>query len=214
MDATGSIPRRVSWLIVAAVLAGCGGEERPLEAGGALPREVSARPERTGRWHLAGDGTLVLEASGELRIEHGGATLVLATEALERPAIDRAGARVAFARRSGDGFSTEVATAAYVDGAWRGPRVLVGGTGTPDRVALTAAGDRIAFVDSAAGVAALWIVPFDGGSPTQLTNQQLRRRGRREPAGFVPVPDAAPPRFADGRLVWTAGGRRHSVELP
>ena len=208
--------RAVGWLCAVAVAAlGCAVPDPPGDAPAAtLPPEVSVRPASSGRWALAGGATLLLARDGALRITGPGVELTLAADTLALPAIGRDGRRVAFALRRADGFATAVATARFADGSWRGPRVIVDGPGTPDRVALSADGSRIAYVDAADGVAALWIVPFDGGAATQLTNRALVRDGPGPPVGFVPVPDRAPPRFAGDRLTWTAGGRRYSEVLP
>jgi hypothetical protein len=192
---------------------GCGSSETADTGGSALPPEVSVRPEHSGQWQVAGAASLVLEASGRLAITTPTSTITLAAEALELPAIGAGGKRVAFAARQPQGFGTTVAVAEHREGAWHGPRTLVSG-GSPDRVAISPDGASIAYVASAEGIAALWIVPFAGGEPAQLTNIGVQKNGPGEPAGFVPVPHRAPPRFQGDHLVWDAPDGRHQVVLP
>ncbi|MEZ4235138.1 MAG: hypothetical protein R3F59_03045 [Myxococcota bacterium] len=95
-------------------------------------------------------------------------------------------------------------------------RVLLA-EGSPDRPALSPDGRWVAFVYAPEGLAAVGLVPFAGGAPQQLTNAGLARAKHavgEPPAGFVPVPTAAPA-FADGQLTWTdATGQPHAVALP
>jgi hypothetical protein len=181
--------------------------------GGSLPPEVSVRPERSGEWELAADARLVLAADGRLELRRPDDAITLAEETLELPAISADGARVAFAFRKPREVGTAVAVAAFEDGEWTGPRVLVA-RGTPDRVAISPDGRRVAYVAAAGGIAAVWIAPFDGGEPVQLTNLGVREDGPGEPEGFVPVPHREPPRFAGDRLVWESADGEHQVVLP
>jgi len=190
------------------------GPRAEVGGGGSLPPEVSVRPERSGEWPVAGGATLVLSADGRLALRSSDGEIALAAEALELPAISASGERIAFAARRADGFSTAVEAVAYESGAWTDVRALVDDGGTPDRVAISPDGSRVAFAAPAGGVAALWIVAFDGGAPVQLTNVGVRKQGPREPAGFVPVPHRGPPRFEGNELVWEAPDGTHRVVLP
>jgi hypothetical protein len=185
----------------------------PEIGGGSLPAEVSVRPEHSGEWSVAGGATLVLKNDGRLELRARDATIDLAAEALELPAISKAGDRIAFAYRRSQAFGSAVAVVAYEDGGWHGPRVLVD-EGTPDRAAISPDGGRVAYVAGADGVAAIWLVAFDGGEPVQLTNVGVRKDGPGEPAGFVPVPDREPPRFTGDRLVWESAEGEHQAVLP
>ena len=196
--------KRQVWLVMAALLMvpACRETPRPSERGG-----QTVVPNRTGTWLVPG-GELRL-AAGTLTWHRKDRADVLAREVLGLPAV-RGGRIVVAHRPEYDGRIT--AFELQVDGTVR--KRLLTNRGSPDRPALSPDGRHVAFVSAATGIASVWLVRFDGSALRQLTNQGLRRSGRRAPAGFVPVPDSAPPRFADGRLVWTVGGRRHAVELP
>ncbi|MBW2277451.1 MAG: hypothetical protein JRF63_08165 [Deltaproteobacteria bacterium] len=188
-------------------------QSTPEIGGGSLPAEVSVRPERSGEWRVAGGATLALMDDGRLELATADGKITLADEALELPAISTDGKRIAFTLRKANGFGSAVAVAAHEANTWKGPRTLVD-EGTPDRVALSSEGARVAYVASSKGVAAIWVVTFDGDAPVQLTNVGVHKQGPGEPAGFVPVPDRGPPRFDGDRLVWEVGDVEHQVVLP
>jgi hypothetical protein len=181
--------------------------------GGTLPPEVSVRPERSGEWPVAGSSVLVLEKDGRLELRHAGGALLLAEVALELPAVAADGERIAYALRKTDGFGSAVAVAEFRDGVWHGPRTLVD-TGTPDHVAISPDGTRVAYVAGADGIAALWLAAFDGGEPVQLTNKGLVKSKSGPPDGFVPLPHRSPPAFVGDRLEWESATGAHQVRLP
>lgn len=92
---------------------------------------------------------------------------------------------------------------------------LVEAGGRPDRISLSPDGATVAFVWGITGIAGVWTVPAAGDTPpSQLTNIGLEdapRRPGEAPEGFVPPPDAGPPRFEGDDLVWTAQGREWTV---
>ncbi|MCB9687201.1 MAG: hypothetical protein H6735_19330 [Alphaproteobacteria bacterium] len=93
---------------------------------------------------------------------------------------------------------------------------LVDASWNADRPALSADGTRVAFVSGRTGLASVWIVPFEGGEPRQLTNVGLRRvKGSTgAPEGFVPPPIDDGMHFEGEVLTWTAPDGVHRVEAP
>jgi hypothetical protein len=90
-------------------------------------------------------------------------------------------------------------------------------TGAADRVVLSPDGSWVAFVYAPSGLAAIGVVPFDGGPPVQLTNAGLRGKHAPgvAPEGFVPVPaDDGDLSFVGDRLEWTTPAGKMSVGLP
>jgi len=117
-------------------------------------------------------------------------------------AADSKGAREAYAQRT-VGTDTEIVV--RDDGT---ERVLVSG-GTPDRPVLSADGSQVAFVWGVTGFASIWIVPFTGGDPVQLTNVDLVPTPGHRPAGFVPVPHGDSLHFDGDWLRWTSPEGEH-----
>ena len=133
------------------------------------------------------------------------------------PSVSGDGTRVAWSRRPDDGDTARIEVVEVVGGRWSQARVLVEGPGRPDRVALDPAGTRVAYVGDDGGIAALFVAPFAGGEPVQLTNLGLGvlpREPGQPPPGFVPVPHRAPPVFDGDTLRWEAEDGPHAVELP
>jgi dipeptidyl aminopeptidase/acylaminoacyl peptidase len=130
-----------------------------------------------------------------------------------RPAVSADGSRFAFVRESSRELRTEILAVELSDGAWSAPRLLAD-EGTPDLVSISPDGRLVAFVAGAGGIASVFVVPFDGGAPVQLTNVGLRREGEGPPPAFVPIPLRDPPRFEGDRLVWTARDGAHEAVLP
>jgi len=174
--------------------------------------ETDAVPERSGEWALSGGSALAL-AGRALEIRGPSGATKVAEGVIGLPALSADGARFAFAREKTGEFGTEILAVARVDGVWSTPRALAR-DGTPDLVAISEDGRDVAYVAGADGIAAVWIVPFEGGAPVQLTNVGLHREGKGPPAGFVPIPYRVPPRFAEGKLVWTARDGEHEAVLP
>jgi len=94
--------------------------------------------------------------------------------------------------------------------------------GAEDGEAVSPDGRWVAFVGGDTGIASVWAVaiPTPGaapGKPIQLTNVGLEsapRQPGQPPAGFVPVPDAAPLRWLDDRTVaWEARGVTYTAEV-
>jgi len=177
------------------------------EAGGG---DATAGP--TGEWTLTGGASLAL-ADRALRLRGPAGEIALAAGVVGVPSVSEGGARFVFARELPNDLATEVVAVEFLGGGWTAPRVLAR-EGTPDLPAISPDGGRVAFVASAAGIASVWTVAFDGGAPVQLTNVGLRADGKGRPAGFVPIPLRDPPRFAGDRLVWTARDGAHEVTLP
>jgi hypothetical protein len=98
----------------------------------------------------------------------------------------------------------------------RGVREIVR-LGAADRPVLSPDGGWVAFVYAPAGVAAIGLVPFEGGPPVQLTNVGVERHKHEPgvpPDGFVPVPHDDSLAFAGDRLVWDTPAGRQSVRVP
>ncbi|MCA9494232.1 MAG: hypothetical protein KC621_30100 [Myxococcales bacterium] len=95
-------------------------------------------------------------------------------------------------------------------------RTLVDASWNADRPALSEDGALVAFVSGRSGIASVWVVPFEGGEPRQLTNVGMRRvKGQPgAPEGFVPPPVDDSLRFDGDALVWSGPERAHRVELP
>ncbi len=95
-------------------------------------------------------------------------------------------------------------------------RVLVPASFNADRPAISGDGERVAFVSGKTGLASIWVVPFAGGEPVQVTNVGVaRRKGERgAPEGFVPPPVDDSLRFEGNALVWTAPDGPRRAELP
>jgi hypothetical protein len=178
----------------------------------AVGAETTVMHGRSGEWALAGGSTLVLSTDGALELR-GSGTIAVANDVIGVPSVSADGARFAFAQRVPRGSGTAIVAVARSDGGWTAPRVLTD-AGDPDLVAIAPDGARVAFAAAANGIAAVWVVPFAGGAPVQLTNVGLARDGAGPPAGFVPIPLREPPRFEGRELVWTARDGEHRAVLP
>jgi hypothetical protein len=93
---------------------------------------------------------------------------------------------------------------AVSDGA---SRVLVPTGG--DRLALSPDGAWVAYVapraeGPGAGLAAVWVVPFEGGAPRAVTPEPTRRKGE-PPLGFVAPPRDRTLAFRGDALCWETG---------
>ncbi len=166
-------------------------------------------------WAIARDGRLLL-TDETLSIEWPHAAdepaTVLATEVVGVPAISADGTRFVFGRNGpGDGLTVLDAVSISADGLSHTTLIA---DGTPDRVAISADGQWVAWVSGITGIASVWAMPFEGGAPVQLTNRDLVRIPGQEPAGFVPPPHRAPLRFEGTRIVWESPAGAHEVALP
>ncbi len=89
--------------------------------------------------------------------------------------------------------------------------------GSPDRVAITADGRWVAYVSGQTGIASVWVVPFDGGEPVQLTNvglEALPRTPGAPPEGFIPPPHEGPLVIDGEWITWSSPEGEHAVRLP
>ena len=215
--------RRIPWLAVPAILLlACarGGTET---AAGPVVTDAGMEPTAEGRWRLAGDGELSL-ADGVLRLTQHGRQWTLADQVADLPAVAPAGDRLVYARRGeGVGLVTLEAWELGDGGDWLGPRAVADG----DRPALSADGERVAFVSGRSGVASIWLVAFDGGESTQLTNAGVtspalspapldgpRHTPGEPPPGFVPPPVDGSLRFDGDTLRWRGPTGDHQVAVP
>jgi len=90
----------------------------------------------------------------------------------------------------------------------RGLAVVRTRDGAPDRVALSADGEQLAWVASADGLPAVFTAPYADGAPVQLTNRSVRRPKGQPPVGFVPPPvREGGLSFEGDELVWEAEGQ-------
>ena len=92
------------------------------------------------------------------------------------------------------------------DGAVRVAARLTGGR--PDRLVFAPDGATLLYVAGTTGITSLWRVPIGEGEARQITNVGVTRPPVPgvAPAGFVPPPVGAPPRFVGDRVVWTVKG--------
>jgi hypothetical protein len=115
-------------------------------------------------------------------------------------AVSADGRRRAFARRDADRASTALVLAEATPEGWT-ERVLLDAH-NPDRPALTPDGEAVAFVWASTGLASVWVAPFNGGDPRQLTNVGVRPgKPGRPPEGWT-APPPGPPTFDGPVLRW------------
>ena len=186
----------------------------------APPAESDLPPLREGSWRLACDSHLELALGGRLLLTTPEGERQLAHSAVGDPAISADGSHLAWSHAPQLRPETVIDVLACDEGRWGEPRRLVSGPGSPDRVALSPDGEQLVFVSAAAGVAALFLLPFEGGLPRQLTNRDLQlARPGKPPANFIPPPHEDPPRFepaSEGGLVlaWSSPTGAQRLELP
>lgn len=167
-------------------------------------------PQQTARWEAAGR---VVELQAGRLVE---GDEVLADDVIGAPAFDASGRRMAVAVLA-DAPYTAVVVRERTRSGWGPARVLVGGdadAGSPDRVAISPDGQTVAFVRSSRGLPAVWVVPFTGGAPRQLTNVELARAPGGPPKGYLPPPHLQPPRFSGRALEWDSEAGPQRVWLP
>jgi hypothetical protein len=191
-------------IVLVVALAACA-PDAPVE------RETEGRPVWDGAWAVAAgrlesvDGGLVLHGPGP--------GVALAVALVGAPAVSADGRHVALAHRDGGPGDSIIETvrldAQGVTGRW-----VLDGEGSPDRVAIEPSGERVAWVDSAGGVASVFVADFPDGAPLQLTNVDLERTPGRAPPGFVPPPHDGPLRFDENALVWESPDGPQRVVLP
>ncbi len=183
--------------------------------------ETDLVPQHDEEWPVAGGGRLVLSgqtlsyeapAAQGLQPEDGPPVTIVADELVGLPAISADGARWALSRQApGPGLSVldvvELGAAGLVQ------KTLVA-EGTPDRVAISADGQWVAWVSGVSGIASVWAMPFAGGPAVQLTNRALVRVIGEEPLGFVPPPHAGPLEILGDEVRWTSPAGAHAVPLP
>jgi hypothetical protein len=202
--------------------------------------ETDVQPHRDEEWAVASGGRLVLsgatltfeageeaeasEASGAGEdAEAAGAAsgrpgenvprvTILAEELVGEPAIAADGARWALSRKGpGPGLSVLDGVELGVEGLQQTTLIT---EGAPDRVAISADGQWLAWVSGATGIASVWAMPFAGGPAVQLTNRDLVRVPGVEPVGFVPPPHLGPLLIEDDVVRWTSPAGPHEVPLP
>jgi hypothetical protein len=214
----------LSVLLGFAALSCGGGGGDAVERGVPLAVDAGAEPMGRGSWELAGDAVLRL-ADGRLTVEQPGMEWRLADQVAGEPAVAADGDRLVYARRGdGVGLSSLEAWEIGDEGVWVGPRALAG---QADRPALSPDGERVAFVSGRSGIASVWLTPFDGGEPIQLTNVGVtspalsdtpidgpRHPPGQPPAGFVPPPHDGSLRFDGDHLRWEAPEGSREVALP
>jgi hypothetical protein len=213
MKNTRELVSTAAWLALCLAAGGCSEGVAASQPTAAVAVETETTPARSGEWALAEGSALALSGSGALEIRGEADSIRVADTAVELPSVSADAARFVYAYRPGPGPETAIGAVELRDGAWTAPRMLTS-RGSPDRVAISKDGRNVAFVAGADGLVALWVVPFDGGAPVQLTNLGLRSDRTGLPAGFVPVPHRSPPRFEGRELVWTAPDGEHRVALP
>jgi len=184
------------------------------------PAESDLPPLREGSWSLACDSQLELALGGRLVLRTPQGERQLAHSAVGDPAISADGSRLAWSHAPQLRPETVIDALSCGEGRWGEPRRLVPGPGSPDRPALSADGEQLVYVSAAGGVAALFLLAFEGGQPRQLTNRDLQpAEPGQAPAGFIPPPHQGPARFevaADGNpvLTWSSPAGAQRLELP
>lgn len=144
--------------------------------------------------------------NGELHV--GG--IVLGGAPVGDVAISADGRRLVWAERPTGDVTTRLLRAEW-SGTWT-VSVLFDGSAT--RPALHPDGRTVAFVWNAERIAGLWVIPFEGGTPTQLTNHSLVWRKGAAPEGFLPLPVKDPAWFDGSTLRWVSEHGEHAVEVP
>lgn len=91
--------------------------------------------------------------------------------------------------------------------------VLLDDGGNPDRPAVSPDGRTVGYVSAASGLASVWVLDVTTGRRDQLTNLGLVP-GNGRPAGWVPPPHDAPPRFEGRTLRWDTPEGPAAVDLP
>jgi hypothetical protein len=88
--------------------------------------------------------------------------------------------------------------------------------GDPDRAALDAQGQRVAWIASEGGLPCFFARRLPAGPVVALANVGLSPRPGGPPAGFLPPPHLAPLRWEGDDLVWESpqGTHRLAVSLP
>jgi len=205
--------RVIGFVLLLLIAPGCATPEAEETATEPLLEDAGAPPRAEGAWALAGGASLRLSAS-TLILDQGSGEWAIAEQVYGAATIDGHGARLAYCRR-GDGIDTTAIEVWQHDpdaGTWTGPRRLADG----DRPALSADGEWLAYVSGVTGIASIWLIPFTGGEPVQLTNVGVGRPDvpGQPPAGFVPPPHRGPPSFDGDRLGWEAPDGSHAVDLP
>jgi hypothetical protein len=177
--------------------------------------EVDVSAVRATKTSVGCSATLDTNERGTLAISAGTTRLILSERLVEPAIVDAVGRTIVWTDDGEQPGSTALRVAhCSSEGAWQSPRTLVDDGGTPNRIAVSADASHIAYVSSANGLAALWVVAVDTGETLQLTNRDLVRVPGAAPDGFVPVPDRSPPRFEGDRLVWSSRQGKHEVVLP
>ena len=159
-------------------------------------------------------GAVLVDEGGTIAVHDGEAVFRVAIGApLWPPARSEDGRRVALSATVGDGPASALLLIERGPEGWSS-RTLIKGLHPVDRVAITPAGDQLAFVWAGAegGVAAVYRLALPEGAPERLTSRAPYVPGQ-PPADFVPLPLAAAPRFEAGGLVWRSELGEHRVEL-
>ncbi|MEQ1507351.1 MAG: hypothetical protein ABMB14_34300, partial [Myxococcota bacterium] len=120
--------------------------------------------------------------------------------------FDGDGDRKVFVRRSEGSPYTELVVCDLADAGWT-EDIRITGPANPDRVAISADGETVAFVSGITGISSVWVMEVALGSePVQITNvgvETAKRRPGQPPAGFVPPPIDAESFVFDGDyLAW------------
>lgn len=202
-------------LVLLLAAAGCAPEPPP-------GPETDLVPLHDDEWPVALGGRLVLSGvqlsyeaphpAAGLQHQDGPTVTILAEETVGLPAISADGARWALSRQApGPGLSA--LDVVELSAAGLTQKTLVS-EGSPDRVAISADGQWVAWVSGVTGVASVWAMPFDGGPAVQLTNRDLVRVLGEEPAGFVPPPHMSPLQIEASTVRWTSPVGAHEVPLP
>ena len=173
--------------------------------------ETEGRPVWDGAWEVAAGRVVSIEGRLVLRAASG--SLTLADELVGAPAVSDDGQRLALCRR-GEGPGDSVLETLRIGEDGIVGRWVLEAEGSPDRVALDPAGERVAWVNGAGGVAAVFLATFPDGVPVQLTNVDVERVPGQAPLGFVPPPHDGPLRFEGGALVWASPDGPQRQVLP
>ena len=145
-------------------------------------------------------------AGARLELDRGVLTLeglVIGRRVIEAPVVH--GDRLAFIEQRDDDGLYDLFTYEASTGLQRRLQAQ-----TPKQLAISGEGNYLAYVNGVTGISSVYVLPFSGGEPIQLTNRALVRQPGKAPVGFTPSPSNGLS-FEGMRIVWDGPETGHSV---